>query len=33
MRKYFIAILLFIGGLFININGVNAICSATTPWD
>lgn len=33
MRKYSIAILLFIGVLFINISGVNAVCSATTPWD
>lgn len=31
MRKYFIAILLIVGILFININGVNAICNQTSP--
>lgn len=33
MKKYFISILLIVGILFVNISGVNAICSATTPWD
>ena len=33
MRKYVISMLLIVGILFINISGVNAVCSATTPWD
>lgn len=33
MRKYILAFLIVFCILFININDVNALCSATTPWE
>lgn len=33
MRKYILAFLIVFCVLFININDVNAVCSATTPWE
>ena len=33
MKKYFILVLIIVSLFFINVRGVSAICSATTPWD